>query len=243
MEPFRSHHAVTENSVAVPTHCLYPSGSAVVVFVQGSANRALVSDEGGAVGELVSHNRIIDNPDRILRRFCKKPGLHAKDGVIVSPIVSQSMLASAVIQVANASASVAHWGAENLKAKRKKDIRRELHTLLTRVFDKDRISSEGKLLGKSNRSYKFDRIVELNNDKMLIVDSVLPDPNSINSRAIAHFDVKQAGDDRIIQRVVYDDEDDWSAADLNLLQMSATLVPFSRLEPAFEKLKRGSASV
>ncbi len=41
---------------------------------------------------------------------------------------------------------------------------------------------------------------------------------------------------KIIQRIVYDDEDDWSPADLNLLQVGAITVPFSRAGEVIERL-------
>lgn len=233
LKPFSEPQRVSENTVAVPTHCLYPSGASVMVFVHGGANRAVVSDDGGAISELLSHNRIVDDPDRVLRRFCRRSGLHAKGGAIISPTVSADQLAAAILYVANVSAAVVEWGAEHLKAKYKRNIRQELHDLLSNSFEKSRIMSEERLQGKSNRSYKFDRVIRLNRDHLLVVDPVLPDSNSINARAIAHLDLKQRGDENIVQRVVYDDDLEWDSADLNLLQMAATLVPLSRAGASF----------
>lgn len=44
---------------------------------------------------------------------------------------------------------------------------------------------------------------------------------------LAHMDIKSSGS-KTIQRIVYDDQRDWKAEDLALLQMSATLVPLSQ---------------
>ncbi len=68
-----------------------------------------------------------------------------------------------------------------------------------------------------------------------MVDAVLPDANSINSHAIAHLDLNQLNDEKIVQRMVYDDDDNWDAADLNLLQMATTLVALSRADMRFRQ--------
>ena len=41
----------------------------------------------------------------------------------------------------------------------------------------------------------------------------------------------------LTQRIVYDDEEDWRASDLNLLQMATTIVPFSKVNRALERIE------
>lgn len=225
----------TKEHTAVATHCLYPSNAAVTVFISGGGkDGATVSDDGGAIDELSTHNRIVDRPDRFLARFCRPVGLEAKQGKIISPVVPFEQLPSAVVFVANASAAAARWGFEHIKYRRRRDLRKELHALLVGRFTEEMVF-ESRLQGKSSRSYRFDQIVRLGEDRKLIIDPVAPDPNSINAHAIAHMDVGQLEDERIIQRLVYDDEEEWKAADLNLLQMASTLVPFSRLTASLDR--------
>jgi hypothetical protein len=76
----------------------------------------------------------------------------------------------------------------------------------------------------------------LDGERKLIIDPVSNDPSSINARVVANLDVKATGNPNIIQRIVYDDEDDWSAVDLNLLQVGATAVPFSRAGEVIERI-------
>lgn len=76
----------------------------------------------------------------------------------------------------------------------------------------------------------------MGHDRKLIVDPVSNDASSINARVVANLDVKANEDPNIIQRIVYDDEDDWSPADLNLLQVGAIAVPFSRSGEVIERL-------
>jgi hypothetical protein len=225
--------------ITVPTHCLYPSHAVVNVYVRGGANGAVVSDEGRAIDELTSHNRDIANPDRFLQKFCRRAGLNAKNGKIVSPPVEPHQLAASVMFVANASASAVSWGLEHLKVRRRRDLRRELEDLLERTFSKAAITP-ARLSGKSTRQYKFENAIHIG-DRLIIVDPVLPDANSINSHAIAHMDIRQLGDERIVQRLVYDDEDEWGAAELNLLRMAAPLVPFSKAATGLERLVRHDA--
>ena len=60
------------------------------------------------------------------------------------------------------------------------------------------------------------------------MDAVSNDASSINARLVANLDVKATNDPMIDQRIVYDDAQRWTAADLNLLQVGATIVPFSQ---------------
>ena len=228
----------TEGGTAVLTHCLYPSNQAVTVFVSGGSNGLRVNDGGGALDVLSAHGCNVASPDRFLMRFCRRKGLRADRGKIYTPIVPPEGLLAAVIMVANASAEAAHWGIEHLKpAARPHDLRKELRNLLTHRFSKERVQSDERLTGKSNRQYHFDLVVTLKGNHRLVVDAVLPDASSINSRAIANMDLGRLDDPNIIQRIVYDDEQDWDAADLNLLQMAATLVPYSRFERSLSNLK------
>jgi hypothetical protein len=48
--------------------------------------------------------------------------------------------------------------------------------------------------------------------------------------------VKQAEHDGTIQRIVYDDQDDWKAADLSLLGLGATVIPFTKIRPVLGRL-------
>jgi hypothetical protein len=99
------------------------------------------------------------------------------------------------------------------------------------------VQLDGRLTGKSSRQYHFDHVVTLNGNRRLVGDAVLPDASSINSRAIANMDVGRLDDPSIIQRIVYDDEQEWDSADLNLLQMAATLVPYSKFERSLSRLE------
>jgi hypothetical protein len=134
---------------------------------------------------------------------------------------------AAVPLVANAAKEVATWLYEHKKIKRTRDFRKLLTEFLTRTFD-DHLVIDDRIVGASNKSHKFANVIRFSNGRKLIVDSVAKDPSSINSRVVANFDVRSNNNPFILQRIVYDDEDVWSSADLNLLSVGAPVIPFSR---------------
>ena len=230
MAPFATYEE-RHGAVAVTTSCLYPSNAMVTVFVRGGPNGAVVSDDGRTIDELTALNREIPNADKFLYRFCRQTGLKAQEGKIVSPKITGNQLVATIAFVANASASAAAWGVEKLKLRRRRNLREELEKLLNQSFASAKIQRRRYIEGKSTRQYCFHNVIRLDG-RVLVIDPVTRDPNSINSHAIAHLDVSRLRNDTIIQRLVFDDEEKWNAADLNLLQMAATLVPFSGLEVA-----------
>ena len=68
------------------------------------------------------------------------------------------------------------------------------------------------------------------------------DPSSINARVVANIDVKLAKYEKLDQRIVYDDGENWSADDLSLLQVGNTpVVPFSKAADVIGRLSRREA--
>ena len=228
------------DAVVVLTSCLYPSNAAVTVSVRGGPKMgAIVSDDGQAIDELTACNRDIPNADKFLSRFCLRAGLVAENGKIRSPRISADQLVSAVALVANASAIAVSRGLEIFKPRSRRNIRRELEYLLGQTFPIQHIEKGRRISGESTRTYRFDTVVRLDNSRLLVIDPVAPDASSINSHAIAHLDVRQLGDENIVQRLVYDDHEKWPSSDLNLLRMAATIVPLSNAREVLHKFRPG----
>ncbi|MEQ8246376.1 MAG: hypothetical protein RID42_01715 [Alphaproteobacteria bacterium] len=222
--------------IAVPTHCLYPSNSSVTVYVTGGALEIRVSDEGGAIDEISAHGLKVEDADRLLHPFCKRAGLRHDKGAIYSPSVPIERLPSMVVLVANASSAAAKAGLDKFKIRLRRDLKEELRRVLQLRFSEERIHSHSVLTGQSTRQYHFDNVVDIGSKKRLVMDAVLPDAASINAKAVAHLDLKQVDDSTIIQRIVYDDQDKWASADLNLLQTVATIVPFSAIDRQLDRI-------
>jgi hypothetical protein len=229
--------ADTENGVRLNTHCLYPNNGAVRVLVMGAGDSYFVTDEGGAFQEAISAGANIDYSDRKFTRALQSQGLRMERGAILSPMVSVDALPTAIMLVANASKETADWIFEHWRLGRARKFKELLKELL-RVEFKD--VQEQAITGESNKPHTFDAVVQFMNGSRLLVDAVTKDPNSMNARVVANLDVKNAEHQGLIQRIVFDDEnDDWGAADLNLLKVSGVpLVPFSRSREVLRALQQ-----
>lgn len=207
------------NRVAVPTHYLYPSRSSVTVFVSSTSHdKFVVSDNGGAIDTIGAHGLEIDDPDKFLVPFCRPDALRAVNGKILTPRVPINAIPVAVLAVADASAKAAHQGVYGMKPRGRRDLARAVGAELKLRFSPDRVREGARMETASTRLVKFDFAITLGADQLLIVDTVLPDPNSVNAKAAAHLDLGHLEDRRLVQRIVYDPEAEWHSADLNFLQ-------------------------
>lgn len=218
---------MTDHGVRITTHCMYPSNGLVRVYVHPGRESAIVSDEGEAVGEVLAAGIELTDATRLSRHVATDQGLLMKSGIIYTPPISLRAIPGAVPLVANAARDVAHWLYEHKKLRRTRDFRRLLTEYLVRMFD-DKLAIDDRIVGASNKSHKFANVIRFPNGKKLIIDSVAKDPSSINARVVANLDVRSNNNPLVLQRIVYDDEDDWSAADLNLLAVGAPVVRFSK---------------
>jgi hypothetical protein len=213
------------DGVRVTTHCMYPSNGLVQVTVRGGAETVVVSDEGGAVGEALSAGIPPKDYNRTLSHLIGDQGLFIEKGVIFTPKIPIKAAPLAILHVANASQEIARWLYDHMKIKRTRDFRIMLAEFLNQTFE-DRVNEI--IVGHSNKPHKFANVIKLPHGRRLIVDPVAHEASSINARVVANLDVKATNNPLLEQRIVYDDEEEWTPADLNLLQVGATVVPFSR---------------
>lgn len=221
--------------IHITTHCLYPSNSAVSVIVRGSGNAYVVTDDGGAIGEIGSTGMREGPNDRQIRALVKAHGLEAKGGVIYAPPVKFDEISAAVLLVANASKEVADWCLSHLRFTQPRNFRRDLSMLLKRHFH-DNLKPDVPILGASNKPHKFGHVVYLPNDRLLLVDPVVNDASSINARVVANLDVRMAKNPNWKQIIIFDDSLKWASSDLKLLQVGAPIMPFSAAEQGIERL-------
>ncbi len=236
------------SDVAVPTHCLYPSNKVVSVMISGGPRECVVSDNGGAISELTTSGLLLSNKDghfAHIKDLCKDRGVKFSQGQVVSPPVPIEGLVSALVMVANASKDIANWGIQSIKPRRKRNMRSEVSRILGRHFSADQISALEHVTGASTRRYPVDWVVRVDSAWRLLVDVVLPEPSSINAKAIAHMDIhglqgkkNDLGDVKFESVLTYDADDEWKSSDLSLLQMAGKLVPMSALEKSLGKFTR-----
>lgn len=225
---------VTDDGVKVATTYLYPSGSSVRVSIVGGLDSFVVSDDGGAVNEVDAGGINLPHPDAVARsivpEFCSM-----KKGVIRSQLVNREDLPFAILMVANTSKEVADHLYKSLKITKRYNFKEVVAKFLVETFD-DRVKHNQTIVGASNKPYHFENVIHLPDGRRLIVDPVLNDPNSRNSRMVANLDVKQAHYADIEQRMVFDDDEPWSSVDINVMNMAAKMVAFSHSATVFQRL-------
>jgi hypothetical protein len=224
-----------EGGWRVVTHCMYPSNGLVEITVRGGARTIVASDEGGAFGEALSAGIAVRDYSKSVAHIVREQGLLMREGVIYTPQVAIEAAAPSVLLVANASQEVARWMFDHTKIRRPRDFRVVLSEFLRKRFE-ERLAHNTIIVGKSNKPHKFANVISLPNGKRLIIDTVMNDASSINARVVANLDVRAANDEGVSQRIVYDDDEGWSASDLNLLQVGAPAVPFSRSREVIERV-------
>lgn len=220
------------DSVRVTTHCMYPSNGLVSVAVRGGRETAVVSDEGGAISEASSAGITKFPSDKVLSRIVAPQGLSVRGGVVLSPSVPISSTHVAVLLVANGSKQVAEWLYQNANLRVVRDFKAAVAHVLQMTFH-TQLNHEIPIAGV-RKTHKFANVVFLPNEKKLIVDAVTPDASAISTRVIEHLDVRQSNNPAILQRIVYDDEMEWTTENLSMLQISE--VPILAFSKSSERL-------
>lgn len=223
-----------DNGVLFNTHCLYPSNGMVQVAIYGAGKTYFVSDNGGAIREAETAGAVMKNPDRLFSKTLKKQGLFIKNGAICSPEISIDALPAAISIVANVSKEVSESIFDTWKIERTRNFKDMLRDLLKTEFHFD--AKEEKIAGQSNKSHSFENVVEFMNGSKILIDPVLKDANSINSRLVANLDVRSKNYPNLKQRIIYDDSQEWQSNDLSLLVVSGVpVIPFSRSQIALRE--------
>jgi hypothetical protein len=221
------------DGVRITTQCMYPSNGLIRVTLRGGVDSVIASDEGETVGEALAAGVSLRDPDKILLPIIRHQGLSIRNGIIHTQRMPIDAAPLAILLLANAAKETAQWLYDHQKIKRDRDFRTLLSDFLKKKFD-DRVTP-AQIVGKSNKPHKFANVIAFPNGSRLIVDAVANDPSSINARVVANLDVRSTNDPSIDQRIVYDDQENWSPSDLNLLQVGATVVPFSRAQEVIER--------
>tara|TARA_R110002110_G_scaffold333142_1_gene544022 strand:+ start:981 stop:1730 length:750 start_codon:yes stop_codon:yes gene_type:complete len=230
---------VWENDrVVVPTLNLYPSNSTVTVYVTGGGREVVVTDDGGAIDEILAHGLPVEDGKNLLRTYCKTNGLNNDGRKIFTAPIPIAAVTSAIALVANASSLAAFGALSKIKIKQRRDLGEALQLVLQQRFTKNQIRHEVPIPGESTKQYKFDTVIELGSDQKLILDTVVPESTAVNARIVSHMDVAHRKDIKIHQRIVYDQSDEWRSSDLKLLEMASTLVPFEMVTTNLDRLIR-----
>ena len=226
---------VVGSAVIVPTHCVRQDGSVVRVAVVGSMGGFVVHDDGGALSELADAGAHVPDAIFALRRHFSGNGLSIADtGEILSPTVPVSDLAPTIALIANASKEAGEFLLGRWKPTTVRNFRAALRKLLEAEFPT--VEHDYVLHGASNKQHRFDFAIPRSGGNVVVLDAVTHDPNAIRSAIVRGIDVTRADAPNVQLRIVYDDDAEWSADDLSLLQLGGTLVAASNAREVLHRL-------
>lgn len=224
------------NRILVPTQCLYGGGSIIRVAVEGGPLTFVVHDDGGAIDEFSNHGAVHPRASGALRTHFRDQGiLVGRNGEITSPEVGLQELAPTIALIANASREAEDLLLSRWKPRFRRNFKRQLRNLLEAEFP-NAIKPEFRVAGSSQKQHVFDFALERTQGRLVLVDAVHNDQNAISSTVLRNLDVRDASRQGIEQRIVYDDAEEWSATDLNLLKLGGKVIPFSRAPAALHRL-------
>ncbi|WP_267358617.1 MULTISPECIES: hypothetical protein [unclassified Methylobacterium] len=220
----------------VTTHCLYPSFEPVVVSISRFGDGFHVHDDGGSCRESWLNGR--DDPaiSRLVLKEAEKLQVKFKKGVIFGNARTVDWLPSVVLAVANASAGAAAALLEQNIQSTETDLKSEIYRSLSVTLPNFNVKKYFPIRGKSGKEYDFDFGVFGNNSTILLVNAVIPHPNSIASKYLAFSDASETVDheatamvlDRRYHRfAVYDRP--LAPDDASLMRQVSDLVPISAL--------------
>jgi hypothetical protein len=218
----------TEAGARVATHCLYPSFDPVTVLVSRLGDGYRVSDAGGAVRNAWISGRDEALSGRMLAREAARYSLSVSNHALVAEVPSIDWLRSAVLAVANASASVAHAAIGKAAAAAESHLKDRIRESLEHFVPASRIDEDYEVRGQSGDSRHFDYGVRSANDSLLLLSAVSPHHNSIAAKYVAFADTK-ALDAGISRFAVYDRP--LEKGSVSLMLQVAELVPLATLDP------------
>lgn len=211
----------------VSTTNMLGTGEVIRVAVIGGVSECVVSDQGLAIRELEMAGAEVRNPERLLRPYAKRYGIEVSGTDLYVRIPTEDV-AAAIMLVSGACREAYDGELRRIRFAPRRDLREALSRFL-KSTPLDLSEHKGIITGK-NAQHEFAHVFETHDQSgLVIVDSVLPEPSSINSRVVAHLDIRAALEGRAEQFVIYDDEDDWSSDKLGLIQLAAPIIPFSKI--------------
>ncbi len=223
-------------ALVIPTHHLYPTGSVVEIHVRSGKSEFAVDDGGHALSEFVSSGIEIPNSVAALQSFAKRRGYRVSpNGAIYADSLTED-LGTHVVTLATVSREACETLYAKYKIRPTRDIKTKLGQALAARFSPSSIAKDRQVVGRSNKPQRFEYSVTIPGGKTLLVDPVLNDPASINSRLVAHMDVSRT-DGTFEQGIVYDKDELWKAADLALLGIGARTVEMGSFDSYISRLQ------
>lgn len=226
----------TDNGALVRTSCILPSGSLLNVSVQPAIDGWIVCDEGAVVADAMAHGFDVDLSLKGLANKLSREGLRVEKGRIYSERVSSGELPFMVAYLATAAIEASRWLVNSAAKHSQRGVADLLNELVDRRYSEMRLNEPLEVFGNSSKSYAFGSVLLLPNRQKLILDPVNRNDGSIKSRLVANLDVAQARHENLVQRIVYDDSDNWEQQELALLSVGAPTIKISIVEEVVDRM-------
>lgn len=228
----------TEDGARYTTHCLYPSFEPVDVFIIAGASGFVVHDGGGAARAAWRCGRDARVIEQAVGQQANAYQLTIRDQALTSHVPAIEWLPSAIMAVANASASAAHAATETasfpMPLVSEVTLRDLVRSVLSEMVSDSKVAMEFDLRGKSGKRHRFDFVIQERTGALTLIDTVSPHHVSIASRYVAFSDVSGLNGAVHGKFVVHDRPLD--PEDVSLLGQFADVVPFGSLRPGLQKM-------
>lgn len=208
----------TENGARIRTTCVFPSFEPVFVYVAKLGDGFMIHDAGETVATILAHGQEGDVAKRLIRSECKRYDLSFGDRRISLKIDALEWLETAIVAVANTSASAARNALKENNKKSERELADVIFDLLEPKLAKGTISKGFPFMGESGRRYRFDLAIQGKN-RLTLIETVTPHAISVNSKYVALADVP--AEERVQKIVAHNN--DLSQEDILLLQNVATV--------------------
>lgn len=215
----------TPDGARIATHCLYPSFAPVNVFIAKLGDGYKVHDGAEAYNTAWLHGRNDAVIGNALREECARFHLELSDQTIFASAPTLEWLASAIVSVANASATAATAAVARIQAVAEEALFEKIERVLKGSFDIAQIKTNIEVIGKSGGKRRFDFSVHsIDAGTDLLISGVAPHPGSVSSKYVAFADTDIQPSHKL---AVYDRP--LSTDDVALLQQVGSIVPLTGL--------------
>lgn len=224
----------SDKGTSIRTQCLYPSFEPVEIFVVRYGDGYEVHDGGGAIRAGWDHARDLSSARRIVSQHSEPHQLKFVNDSILARVDSRDWLMSAILIVANVSATAAHAIVQGAAQAIEHDLAEMIYSVVSKVVPKKHIAREFEIRGNSGKMHKFDLAIRPILEASILMDAVSPHHVSIASRYVAFSDTREH--QNIFRRFAVHDKP-LAHDDASLLQEVADVVPFLSLSPLMDRLK------
>ena len=214
-----------DQGVSIATHCLYPSFDPVRVHVSKIISGYHIHDCGGVLTSAWDHGIDAAAAIKVVRRFAVMNNLHSSNGQLHIDIPDESWLVSAVLTVANTSATAAANLLDRSHVTEQSLAERVAEIIIGQV-PKTRFVKEFEKRGRSGKIYQFPFAIRNASQNWICIDSFTAHPVSVAAKYVSFSDTRDNMDLRSGIAIYEDMLDDGDAA---LLGQVADLLPFASL--------------